>query len=94
MKVRIQKLLARAGIDSRRHVEEMVLEGRVSVNGKKVRSLPVMVDEMADRIEVDGTEVYAPPKARRGRGGSDNAGAAAANMRASRSSLRLHASAS
>lgn len=65
MKVRIQKLLAAAGIDSRRHVEEMVLAGRVVVNGKKVRTLPVMVNELADSIEVDGVEVYAPPKTRR-----------------------------
>lgn len=78
MKVRIQKLLARAGIDSRRHVEEMVLAGRVAVNGKKVRTLPVMVDETSDRVDVDGVEVYAPQKTRRGRGGSDNAGGAAA----------------
>ncbi len=65
MKVRIQKLLAAAGIDSRRHIEEMVLAGRVAVNGKKVRSLPVMVNEEADVIEVDGVEVHSPRKIRR-----------------------------
>jgi 23S rRNA pseudouridine2605 synthase len=65
MKVRIQKLLATVGIDSRRHIEEMVLAGRVAVNGKKVRTLPVMVNEEADTIDVDGVEVYAPRKIRR-----------------------------
>lgn len=65
MKVRIQKLLAAVGFDSRRHVEEMVLAGRVAVNGKKVRTLPVMVNEEADTIEVDDTEVYAPRKIKR-----------------------------
>lgn len=72
MKVRIQKLLAAVGLDSRRHIEEMVVAGRVSVNGKKVRTLPVMVDETTDRVEVDGAEVYAPASAKRRRGGADN----------------------
>ncbi len=65
MKVRIQKLLAAIGIDSRRHIEEMVLEGRVSVNGKKVRKLPVMVEEDSDTIEVDNVEVHSPRRAAR-----------------------------
>lgn len=65
MKVRIQKLLAAVGIDSRRHIEEMVLEGRVAVNGKKVRSLPVMVNEAADTVEIDNVEVYSPRKIKR-----------------------------
>lgn len=65
MKVRIQKLLAAVGFDSRRHVEEMVLAGRVAVNGKKVRTLPVMVNDDADTIAVDDVEVYAPRKIKR-----------------------------
>lgn len=65
MKVRIQKLLATAGIDSRRHIEEMVLAGRITVNGKKVRSLPVLVNDEADTIDVDGVEVYSPRKIKR-----------------------------
>jgi 23S rRNA pseudouridine2605 synthase len=65
MKVRIQKLLAAVGIDSRRHIEEMVLAGRVAVNGKKMRSLPVMVNEEADTVDVDGVEVYSPRKIKR-----------------------------
>lgn len=57
MKVRIQKLLADAGVESRRHVEEMVLERRITVNGELVKSLPVMVDPETDEIAIDGTPV-------------------------------------
>jgi 23S rRNA pseudouridine2605 synthase len=64
-KVRIQKLLAAIGIDSRRHIEEMVLEGRVKVNGRRVRKLPVMVDESADVVSIDDVEVYKPGRASR-----------------------------
>ncbi len=53
MKERIQKILANAGVASRRNIEEMVLQGRVSVNGKVVRSLPILVDPNKDTLEVD-----------------------------------------
>jgi 23S rRNA pseudouridine2605 synthase len=62
MKLRIQKLLASIGIDSRRHIEEMVADGRVVVNGKKVRRSPVIVDDETDTVELDGVIVYAPDK--------------------------------
>src|SRR5436190_21742538 len=54
MKERIQKILANAGVDSRRNVEEMVRQGRISVNGKTVWELPVLVNPEIDKIEVDG----------------------------------------
>lgn len=54
MKHRIQKVLADAGVESRRHVEEMVLARRISVNGQIVSKLPVLVDPTEDRIEIDG----------------------------------------
>jgi 23S rRNA pseudouridine2605 synthase len=57
VKERIQKVLASAGVASRRHIEEMVLEGRIAVNGRKVTDLPVMVDPESDRITVDGDPV-------------------------------------
>ena len=60
MKERIQKLLAAAGVDSRRKVEEMVLQGRVEVNGVVVRELPVMVDPATDEVLVDGERVRLP----------------------------------
>lgn len=53
---RIAKLLARAGVASRREVEKMVAEGRVKVNGKVLES-PAVVVSLSDRIEVDGYEV-------------------------------------
>ncbi len=56
MPQRIQKVLAEAGVDSRRAIEEMVIEGRVRVNGKTVAALPHFV-EPGDRIEVDGRTV-------------------------------------
>jgi 23S rRNA pseudouridine2605 synthase len=57
MKERIQKVLANAGVASRRNVEEMVLQGRVAVNGRTVRELPVLVDAEKDKVEVDGERV-------------------------------------
>jgi 23S rRNA pseudouridine2605 synthase len=64
MKERIQKILAAAGLDSRRHVEEMVRQGRIAVNGKVVRELPILIDPAADRIEVDGAPFrFKTPKA-------------------------------
>lgn len=57
MKQRIQKVLASAGIDSKRHIEAMVLEGRIAVNGQVVHRLPVMVDPAVDRITIDDEPV-------------------------------------
>ncbi len=51
---RLQKVIAAAGIASRRHAEEMILDGRVTVNGDVVRELGTRVDSERDRIEVDG----------------------------------------
>ncbi len=53
---RISKLLARAGVASRRDVERMIMEGRVSVNGV-VLDTPVLNATFADRIEVDGQPI-------------------------------------
>lgn len=60
MKIRIQKLLAEAGVESRRHVEEMVIGGRISVNGKLVTKLPVMVDPDEDHVTIDGEPIDLP----------------------------------
>src|SRR6476660_8412028 len=57
MKQRIQKLLSAAGIASRRHIEEMIGQGRITVNGKVVFALPVMVDPQRDRVTVDDETV-------------------------------------
>jgi pseudouridine synthase len=57
MKERIQKVLARAGVAARRKVEEMVLDGRVVVNDRIVKRLPVMIDPETDRVTVDGETI-------------------------------------
>ena len=63
---RIQKVLAAAGVASRRACEDLVIQGRVSVNGTIVRTLPVLVDPFADELRVDGERVR--PDVPRGKG--------------------------
>ncbi len=53
---RIAKLLARAGVASRRDVERMIVEGRVALNGKVLES-PAVTVTLSDKIEVDGEPV-------------------------------------
>jgi len=57
VQVRLQKILAGAGVASRRAAERLITEGRVSVNGAVVRELGARADAAADRIEVDGRRV-------------------------------------
>ena len=54
---RLQKVLAHAGVASRRKSEEIILQGRVTVNGKVVTQLGVKVDPGKDEIRVDGERV-------------------------------------
>ena len=51
---RLQKLIATAGIASRRHAEEMITEGQVTVNGKLVTELGTKADPAKDHIKVRG----------------------------------------
>ena len=51
---RLQKVLAQAGVASRRAAEEMIAAGRISVNGKVVTEMGVRADLARDVIEVDG----------------------------------------
>jgi pseudouridine synthase len=57
--VRLQKFLADAGVASRRAGEQLILEGRVAVNGQTVRLLGSKVDPARDRVAVDGKLVFA-----------------------------------
>jgi 23S rRNA pseudouridine2605 synthase len=57
MKERIQKVLAAAGVASRRAIEEMVVQGRVMVNGRTMVDLPVMIDPRKDKVTIDGERV-------------------------------------
>ncbi len=54
---RLNKLLAHAGVGSRRHVEELIAAGRVTVDGRPVRELGTKVDPQAQRVTVDGQPV-------------------------------------
>jgi pseudouridine synthase len=54
MSERLQKLIAAAGIASRRHAEEMIAAGEVTVNGEVVRELGTKADPAHDHIKVRG----------------------------------------
>jgi 23S rRNA pseudouridine2605 synthase len=54
---RLNKVIAHAGIASRRKAEELILEGKVTVNGKVVRELATQVDPMVDKVAVMGTVI-------------------------------------
>jgi 23S rRNA pseudouridine2605 synthase len=55
--VRLQKILSASGIASRRASEQMILEGRVMVNGKTVLELGTKADPEKDSIKVDGRKI-------------------------------------
>lgn len=59
--MRLQKVLAAAGVASRRAAEGLIAAGRVAVNGEVVRGQGRRVDPRRDRIEVDGRRVAADP---------------------------------
>src|SRR6202453_5297854 len=61
---RLQKILARAGIASRRKAEEIILEGRVQVNGVVVSTLGTKHDATKDHIRVDGKLLHGPEQQR------------------------------
>lgn len=57
---RLQKIIARAGIASRRHAEELILSGQVRVNGKVVTELGAKADPERDRVEAAGRVAERP----------------------------------
>lgn len=59
---RLQKILAEAGVASRREAERMIVNGRVRVNGELVRELGTKADAAKDAITVDGKPVKSAEK--------------------------------
>jgi 23S rRNA pseudouridine2605 synthase len=64
MEERLQKLIAQAGIASRRHAEELITAGEVTVNGKVITELGTKADSARDHIKVRG-KLINPVLARR-----------------------------
>lgn len=61
---RLQKILSQAGVASRRASEQLMLEGRVTVNGATIRELGTKADPAHDDIRVDGRRVKLPERHR------------------------------
>lgn len=59
---RLQKVISRAGVTSRRKAEELIREGRVTVNGRVVTELGSKADLGRDHIKVDGKLLQAPKR--------------------------------
>lgn len=60
MEERLQKILSRAGVASRRASEKIILEGRVTLNGELVRELGTKADLSKDDLRVDGVRIKPP----------------------------------
>src|ERR1700687_4026448 len=60
MAERLQKFLARAGVASRRRAEQLIAEGRGTVNEQTVARMGTQIDPALDRVKVDGREVHLP----------------------------------
>ncbi|MGB6690280.1 MAG: pseudouridine synthase [Terracidiphilus sp.] len=61
---RLQKILAQAGVASRRHAEELITQGRVQVNGHVVTTLGSKADPARDHIRVDGKLIHSAERLR------------------------------
>ncbi len=61
---RLQKILAKAGISSRRKAEELILGGQVQINGKVVTELGTKADPARDHVRVDGKLLQGPERIR------------------------------
>ena len=59
--VRLQKVIARSGVTSRRQAELLMKQGRVTVNGKAVTVMGTRVDPQHDHIKVNGRHLKPPP---------------------------------
>lgn len=61
MLIRLQKILADSGITSRRKAEELIRNGRVTINGLEVTRLGTKADPSKDSIKVDNKPIQKPP---------------------------------
>src|ERR1051326_742190 len=61
---RLQKILSQAGVASRRLAEELIVQGRVQVNGRTITALGTKEDPNADEIKVDGRRIHAQRRKR------------------------------
>ncbi len=59
---RLQKILAQAGIASRRKAEDLIVEGRVTVNAEVLKELGSKADPGKDSIKLDGNPVRLPKR--------------------------------
>lgn len=62
--IRLQKVLSAAGVASRRAAEQLIADGRVTVNGRAVREPGTRADPAADDVRVDGRRVARTPRPR------------------------------
>jgi pseudouridine synthase len=54
MQERLQKFISQAGVASRRHAEDLIVAGKVKVNGEIIKELGTKVDPATDKVEVNG----------------------------------------
>ena len=69
--IRLQLAIARAGVASRRHAEELIRDGLVRVNGKIITEMGTRVNPSTDKIEVEGRPLPAAPRRHWMRAGAD-----------------------
>jgi 23S rRNA pseudouridine2605 synthase len=62
--MRLNKLLSAAGVASRRVADELIAQGRITINGRIVTALGTKADPEADEIKVDGRRLKAAPERR------------------------------
>ena len=57
---RLQKYMANCGIASRRKCEEYIIQGRVTVNGEKVKEVGIKIEPKKDKVRFDGKQIDKP----------------------------------